>query len=264
MGENKAGLHKNISSIFDGIPIPKNNDAQKSFMPTTSSPDHITSESTIKSNQEVATVIAPPSEQTQPTAKPQPVEQSPPQTVKRKKSDPKASIKSLEQTSSARFWEQVKNKLFYKNADSHTKRQRIMIILSLVLSIVLIFVFIKIFSGSSLQKTKVTHANPANTKGGNTATHKNILSWQIPELYPATLHDPMALVSIKTTIDIDNQAGRPVIKGIVYTVDNPSAIIDGRIVYEGDNVSNATIVKINKGSVEFEMDGKKWTQKIQR
>jgi len=53
------------------------------------------------------------------------------------------------------------------------------------------------------------------------------------------------------------------VKGIVYDKDKPAAIIGTQIVHEGDRISGATVVKITKNSVEFEMNGKKWTQNIQ-
>jgi hypothetical protein len=53
---------------------------------------------------------------------------------------------------------------------------------------------------------------------------------------------------------------KPVVTGIIYSTDNPCAVVDNRIVSVGDVADGATIVKINPSSVEFEMDGKKWTQ----
>ena len=55
-----------------------------------------------------------------------------------------------------------------------------------------------------------------------------------------------------------------IVKSILYSEDNPSAIISNRIVHEGDQIQGASIAKINKDSVEFEMNGKKWSQGIQR
>ena len=53
-------------------------------------------------------------------------------------------------------------------------------------------------------------------------------------------------------------------KGIVYSKDDPSAVIGNRIVHEGDEVLGVTIIKINEKSVEFERNKKRWTQKVQR
>ncbi|MDD5065254.1 MAG: hypothetical protein PHQ35_10925 [Phycisphaerae bacterium] len=51
------------------------------------------------------------------------------------------------------------------------------------------------------------------------------------------------------------------VKGILYSADNPSALIGEKIVREGDIIDGVKVVKINKDSVEFERDGEKWTQR---
>ncbi len=45
--------------------------------------------------------------------------------------------------------------------------------------------------------------------------------------------------------------------------DTPHAVVGSQIVREGEKVSGATVVKIDKESVTFEMDGKRWMQTIQ-
>jgi len=45
-----------------------------------------------------------------------------------------------------------------------------------------------------------------------------------------------------------------VVQGILYTRDNPSAIVNGQVVYEGDMILGVTVIEINKDSVEFEED----------
>lgn len=54
-----------------------------------------------------------------------------------------------------------------------------------------------------------------------------------------------------------------VVKGILYNEANPSAIVNNQVVYEGDKISGATIIKINKDSIEFEVR-KWWPIKAQR
>jgi len=58
-------------------------------------------------------------------------------------------------------------------------------------------------------------------------------------------------------------SGNLVVKGILYNEDNPSAIVNNQIVYEGDKISGATIIKINKDSIEFEVK-KMWLIKTLR
>jgi hypothetical protein len=52
--------------------------------------------------------------------------------------------------------------------------------------------------------------------------------------------------------------------GIIYSEDNPSAMIDGKIVKEGDIIDGIKVVKINKNDVELEKDGVKWTQRARK
>lgn len=54
-----------------------------------------------------------------------------------------------------------------------------------------------------------------------------------------------------------------VVKGILYNEANPSAIVNKQVVHEGDKISGATIIKINKDSIEFEVR-KWWPMKAQR
>jgi len=53
------------------------------------------------------------------------------------------------------------------------------------------------------------------------------------------------------------------ITGILYSEDKPSAVIGNRIVYEGDTLHGINVVKIYKEKVEFEKNGKRWTQPIE-
>ena len=50
--------------------------------------------------------------------------------------------------------------------------------------------------------------------------------------------------------------------GILYTQDKPLAIVDGKIVGEGDVAGGAKVFKIHKDNVEFEMSDKRWVQRL--
>jgi len=62
---------------------------------------------------------------------------------------------------------------------------------------------------------------------------------------------------------------RTVVTGTVfYSGDDQSeeeryAVIDGGIIHEGDIVHGANVVKIDRGEVEFEKNGKRWRQRVQ-
>ncbi len=64
----------------------------------------------------------------------------------------------------------------------------------------------------------------------------------------------------------DEGGQRPVnlkVRGIAFSHDRPSAVIGTTIVHEGDAVLGATVVRIGKAGVEFEVNGETWTQKVQ-
>jgi hypothetical protein len=67
-----------------------------------------------------------------------------------------------------------------------------------------------------------------------------------------------AAISLKDAAVSSNKVA---LKGILYSEDNPSALIGETIVAEGDIIDGVKVVKINKDTVEFEKDGEKWTQR---
>jgi hypothetical protein len=55
---------------------------------------------------------------------------------------------------------------------------------------------------------------------------------------------------------------RGVVTGILYTIENSSAVIDWHVVKEAQTVYGATVVKIDRTEVEFEKNGKRWKQRV--
>jgi len=52
------------------------------------------------------------------------------------------------------------------------------------------------------------------------------------------------------------------ITGILYTVESPSALIDGQVVKEGDIMRGVTVLKIHRTEVEFKKKDKVWKQRV--
>jgi hypothetical protein len=50
--------------------------------------------------------------------------------------------------------------------------------------------------------------------------------------------------------------------GILYSKENPCALINREVVHEGDITGGVKVVKINKHKVDFEKNGERWTQKV--
>lgn len=106
-----------------------------------------------------------------------------------------------------------------------------------------------------------TRISTGNISVNTTVAFSSEIDRQIPGFRPTRLRNPMEFGGSKAGQD---ETGEIIVRGILYSEDNPSAVIGRRIVYEGDEVSGATIVKINEDSVEFEMNGKRWRQKVRR
>jgi len=50
------------------------------------------------------------------------------------------------------------------------------------------------------------------------------------------------------------------VKGILYTVIDSSVMVDNQVLKEGDTIYGTKIVRIDPKKVEFEKNGKRWTQ----
>ena len=53
-----------------------------------------------------------------------------------------------------------------------------------------------------------------------------------------------------------------VVTGILYSIENSSAIVDGEIVREGDVIHGVEVVKIHMTTVEFEKNHNRWKQRV--
>lgn len=252
MGKHKAGLHKEVSAIFDGVPIPKNNNANGTQQPPHAPmPSHI-GHSAIKARVPDRQIPTIPKFQ-------QPVH-PPAKNAPDKHLSANTTIKTARQIPWRQTWEQIKNKLFAPKPGVDATKQKAMAILVPVLAIIMIFILTQVLGTQPPVTIKQANAGPANTAAAF-SNKNNEIDWQIPDPYPTTLRDPMQIGSVTTN---QEGGGKLIVKGIVYSEDNPSAVIGEQIVRQGDKISGITIVKISKNSVEFEMNGKKWTQKVQR
>ncbi len=260
MSRNKAGLQKEISAIFKGVPIQKDDIAGRpSGTPAPQRPDYEQRprQDKEKGRFEPPSALKPPapSQPTAPPPEPQRPDQPPKTTPPRPKARP--AVKTQRQMPWQKTLEQIKNKLFAPKPGVSTTRQKAMALSVPVLFIVLIFVFIQVFNTPSHKTAGAHQINPSNTAAGS----NNEIDWQIPQPYPATLRDPMQFGS---TTAAQTPGGGLIVRGIVYSQDDPTAVIGTRIVHEREKILDATVVKINRDSVEFESDGKKWVQKVQR
>jgi len=263
MAKRRAGLHKEITSIFDGVPIPKDNGTPP--LPSAPAPERAGHKEYSKSNKwrleetgvsKGPAVRAP---KTPPTPEPQRPAEPPPEPAPTKQPKVDTAIKTGKQNPLQKVWEQIEKKFFAPKPGVSATRQKAMAILIPALFLALIFVFVRVF-GTAPRRVKGAGKNTA-VKTAAGANKK--IDWQIPEPYPTTLRDPMQFGPAGTA---QAGGGQLIVTGILYIDNNPSASsasIGNQIVREGEKILGATVVKINKDSVEFEMNGKTWTQKVQ-
>jgi hypothetical protein len=256
MPKYEPGLHKEISAIFNGVPLPQEN--------------HINSDNAGQARPHAAvldteTVLPKPSA-AEPQVQPQPEPVSPtqhqadlsePLAAQLKPPKASANMKNLRQ-----WWEQICKKmestLLPPKPGVSPTRQKIMLLLVPVLFVAMVVALVQVFATSPQKKPTPAGVTSAAKPAGSDIK----INWKIPEPYPATLRDPMQ--SKPTTSTDQVQSSSPIVRGIVFSEDHPTAIIDTQIVRPGDKISGATVVKISRDCVEFEMNDKKWTQKVEQ
>ncbi|NQT02474.1 MAG: hypothetical protein HQ580_10650 [Planctomycetes bacterium] len=324
--KNKAGLHKEISSIFKGIVIPQNDDGQKSSsvpepehtdntepkqqapgpqksedskpckvtqslpkaetsQESKAEPAHTPKFMTAQESKvvpiqqsEVEKVQEPKVEEVQ-ESKAEPAQRPKVVPIKGPKAEaaqrPKADIDDSAKKGSKEItavkigiqasWKQITNKLFASKEGVTSTKQKVTVLTMPALFIVLLIIMFKggVF-GTSVSKTEAGEEN--NASGVAAASSNDKIEWELPVPYSTKLRDPMSLapVAITQTGTQTEPVVQLIVKGILYSEDKPSIVIGNRILHEGDQIQNASVIKINRGSVEFEMNGNKWAQKVQR
>ena len=265
MAKKKSGLHKKVSSIFDGVPAPDNDAGTKTTQTHGSTP-------------RPAADTAKPPETT--GSGDIPLQKVPEQTFAAKPAKP-----TLAETLSGRgiakeFAPGAKTtlpkggeyKLFGAIPGVSDVRRKVMYVLTPLLFIIMVIVVTDALTPTKRKK----RVRPDRIKAIQAETRQASakIDWQSPPLYPDTIRDPMVIPGYipKPGKSLDrkgkgafflNPGGAAVdieIKSIFhYGKDNRSIVIGDEILYEGDTIHGAKILKINKDSVEFERDDKKFT-----
>lgn len=240
------GLHKNVSTIFEGVQIPGNDDTRKS--------KHVPAPAQSENTQS-ATAVAELPMQPSESVQEQPQEAA----TKKETAEPlklSSNLQMTEQTSLQQFLGTIKDKLFAPKPGVNPTKQIAMTIMVPVLFIVMIVTFTKVLK----KPVRTQNHLAANAASGNVTELLSKTDWELPELYPDTLRDPMRFGSVSGS---QGQSGTPTISAIVYSKDRPTAVIDGQIIHVGDKIWGATVTKINRDSVEFKIKNKRWIQRVQ-
>ena len=258
----EPGLHKQVSSIFDGVKIPAadsyQNGPDKSVPETginmsTDQPANpvpsVGSDATGPAQQAADVPVYQPSDGNNPAAKPP---GGPPSTDLQVKKITPPGIKT-----------KIREKItsYLNDEDPEKARQKKMTVLVGILFVVFASVLAFVFKGPGA----------VNAKGNEEQVVVNVtseLSWTKPDVIPEDMRDPM---SSKPKESLHDEVEKPkqdysrfVVTGIVQGLRGNSAIVSGKVLFEGEEIFGARIMKINSDSVEFEMNGQTWTQPIKK
>ncbi len=253
MSRYKPGLHKKVSSIFDGVPLQAqgrgNNEAEKQ-------------EPLVEQSQE----------QTTPGQKQQTKVQEP---VKKLYKDiaekPYETFDEFDNSLKGRclrLYQSLKGKFLPSEPGANHARQIASIILIPALSIVLIFVLVRVLGSNSAGKRRTTKVAASSS----TTKNSRAIDWKLPQPYSAQIRDPMkrGASTSQWSASSNNTGsnawlsndGQIVLSGIVHGKDKANAIVGMQIVREGDKLGDVMVVKINKSSVEFERNGQQKILKV--
>jgi len=289
--KNKAGLQKKVSSVFKGVPLPQGSAGQQTsgthapdqvpgVSPKPPFPERQPQSSLMRKLHQaeekpdsaipnrpvgVSPEPAPPAPRVQqhPAAKELQESKAPPKKTASAK-QPKAA--PVAETVRPGLWRQISSRLFAPKPGGNPTRQKAMVVLVPILAIVMIFVFRQVLS-TSPRKTKGATEDETLVAAG--AKSGQDIDWQIPDPLPETMRDPIKLAdpSSANGAEPNGAAAEPTagdidVRDIIFSKDKPSAFVNGRIVYVGDKIHDATVVRINRDGIELEKDGKKWVQNI--
>lgn len=245
---NRAGPHREVSSAIKGVPIPQSSNTQQPSGPASQhAGDAYPKNSRAGLNKPQA---------------PNPYQFA--QSLRKSAPAKQPGVDTFVETASQSIWQRIKDKLFTPKPGVSPTRQKAMIILVPVLAIVMVFMYRQLLS-SAPDKTE---GAPENDLPASVATNDagGEIDWQIPEPYPATLRDPIRLpdgnISGSGAWSETTQIGELNVKGIIYSVDKPSAVVGNQIVHVSEKVDDTVVTKINRDYVEFERDGETWIQKV--
>jgi hypothetical protein len=257
MAKRKAGLHKRVSSIFDGAPVPAKEEAEDTAPPQAPA----------------GPLPPPPTPQIKPTKPPA----TQPTPAVKEKLKPEIKVKPPRK--------RERERAVYK-PDVKQSRQRTIAILLCVLAVVLAAsLFQRFYSSRPAEQTEEPSEQQFSDQivGLSDFIRSKFviddlkINWKVPEPYPTDLRDPMYVPEkgvVSTGQATEAEPGRGIlratiikdsiiIKSILYSEEDSTAVIGDEIVREGQTVLGAKVIKINPHSIEFEVDGERFSKPLQ-
>ncbi len=267
MAKKKSGLHKKVSSIFDSVPAPDDGAGTK----TTQTPGDTPQPSPAAGKPPKTT-----------DSGDIPLQKVPEQTPPAKPAKPtlaetlsgRGFDKNLALDAKAALSKGGEYKLFGAIPGVSDTRRKIMFVLTPLLFIIMVIVVTNALTSKPSKRKGRDRSNRITSIQADTKQVSAKIEWQSPPLYPDTIRDPMVIPGLPgykpnpldrqgtaaSFLNPDGTVANIEIKSIFhYGKDNRSIVIGDEILYEGDTVRGAKILKINKDSVEFEKGDKKFT-----
>jgi hypothetical protein len=291
--KNRMGPQKVVPSVFKGVPLPQNNGA--GHPSGTTGPGHtpgVPARPEPQNKQIPKSSLVTKLSQSEDSSrgpgqnraagvfpKTAPKKQAPQSPLINRLPQPQESLKQpgpVVQPEAGRFsesartglWQQIMDKLFAPKPGVSPARQKAMVIMVPILAIIMIFAFRQVLSNAPSQTEGAGTDDAPVVAKADTGTE---IDWKIPEPIQITEKDPAKLPDEsdnqnqqqnQETAEPDNATGTIIIRDIVFSRDKPSAVIGSKIVYVGDVINGATIVKIDRDGVEFEKNGDRWEQMV--
>ncbi|MHC4617502.1 MAG: hypothetical protein ACYTEQ_07085 [Planctomycetota bacterium] len=246
MARAKPGLHKEISAIFGGVPIPKDDGS------TQATEKHVPGR--------VGYVpLRPEDSRAEPAVGPESREAARPPG--KPPSDRRDFVEDMGRVGRRRSRPRVKQKLFVPRSGVSPARQKATTVIFLVLLAAFVLLVLRPFVTPSRDAARPQRRNPVES-GGVIGSDIEI-DWEVPPVYTAGLRDPMKYDPVSISRAEAAAATQPVVRGIVCSEDEQYAIVGTQIVKEGETVLGAEVVKVREDGVEFEKDGERWVQEVE-
>jgi len=249
MSPFKSGLHKRISSIFDGVPV-NGKDNPGGLIAQQTQPDLQVSRSSSKQNDE----------QNQQQTSRNLYKDAPEKTNKLN-----VKVGKKGRNFAHDLLDKLKNKLLPSKPGVSRTRQIGSIVLIPILCVVLVIVFVKVFGSGSPKKKVIKSGSSVIEKVGNSRE----VIWQVPKPVSENMRDPMRTNSYSYSGSKDPSSsglfgpeGEIILMGIVHSTEKPLAIIGHQIVTEGEKIGDYTVVKISEHAVEIEKNGQRKSIKV--
>lgn len=258
----KAGLHKRVSSIFEDLHVSGRNDGNP---PQPDQPEVTPQQPSPTKEVNKPEQPSTPPQQPSPTKEAvKPVEpskehQTENQHKKTETQTPKPPVQKeviKPKSSSVRhIHESSKQKKYRIN-------HRIVAASIVALCIISVGVAVSTF-GMDIFKGVIVRGNQPQDSMMASEEILTKIDWTLPDELPHDMRDIMSITRSAAVV-YEEEKNAIIVRGILFSKDDPSAIIGLEIVHVGDEIMGAKIAKITRKAVEFEKDGEIWEQAVER